>query len=120
SAAGLSGSAAPVALTFLISSFGWRAAMNITDVFLWTIPFLLIFFVIRERPEDAGPGRDEIRRAESGIRAPGANFREIVLSPVLWIVIGSVFFAAGTVGTTLHLLILHLMVSGFSQSDAPA
>ena len=129
SAGGLSGSAAPVALTFLISSFGWRAAMSITDIFLWTIPFLLIFFVIRERPEDlGGPGHDETgpdgtrisRRVESETRTPAANFGEIVQSPVLWIVTGSVFFAAGTVGTTLHLLILHLRDSGFSQPAAAA
>ena len=126
SAGGLSGSAAPVALTFLISSFGWRAAMNITDVFLWTIPFFLIFFVIRERPEETGIDRDETglvgthsaRRAKSELRTPAANFGEIVFSPVLWIVAGSVFFAAGTVGTTLHLLILHLRDSGFSQQSA--
>src|SRR2546426_8337384 len=54
SAGGLSGSAAPVLLTFLISRFGWQSAMNITDVFLWTIPFLLIFYVIRERPQNIG------------------------------------------------------------------
>ena len=102
------------------------AAMNITDVFLWTIPFLLIFFVIRERPEETGIDRDETglvgthsaRRAKSELRTPAANFGEIVFSPVLWIVAGSVFFAAGTVGTTLHLLILHLRDSGFSQQSA--
>src|SRR5207244_11503553 len=51
SAGGLSGSAAPILVTFLVSRFGWRSAMNITDAFLWTIPFLLIAFVIRERPQ---------------------------------------------------------------------
>jgi len=35
-------------------------------------------------------------------------------------VIGCVFFAAGTVGTTLHLLMLHLRDSGFSQQAAAA
>jgi sugar phosphate permease len=120
SAGGLSGSAAPLALTFLIGSFGWRAAMNITDVFLWTIPFLLIFFVIRERPEDIGLHDNETGRPQFQIHAPAANFGEIIRSPVLWIVTGSVFFAAGTVGTTLHLLILHLRNSGFSQQAAAA
>src|SRR2546426_4367708 len=101
SAGGLSGSAAPVLLTFLISRFGWRAAVSITDVFLWTIPFFLIFFVIRERPEETGIDRDETglvgthsaRRAKSELRTPAANFGEIVFSPFLWIVAGSVFFA---------------------------
>jgi MFS family permease len=105
SAGGLSGSAAPVLVTFLIGRFGWRSAMNITDIFLWTIPFLLIAFVIRERPES------------SAVNHP-AGSKFAVLSPVLWIVVGSVFFAAGTVGTTLHLLILHLRDSGFSQQAA--
>jgi MFS family permease len=102
--------------------------MDITDAFLWTIPFLLIFFVIRERPDDIGHIRDELAsgitraasRAELKFPVESANFREIVLSPVLWIVVGSVFFAAGTVGTTIHLLILHLRDSGFSQQTAAA
>ena len=125
SAGGVGGSTAPVLLTLLISRFGWRGAMNIADAFLWTIPFFLVFFVIRERPEDIGLSRDELtdgtrgsRPAESRFRTPAGSFREIVLSPVLWIVVGSVFFAAGTVGTTLHLLILHLRDSGFSQQVA--
>ena len=104
SAGGLSGSAAPVLVTFLISRFDWRSAMNITDAFLWTIPFLLIAFVIRERPQGS-----VVHRADS---------KFAVMSPVLWIVIGSVFFAAGTVGTTLHLLILYLRDSGFSPRAA--
>jgi MFS family permease len=94
--------------------------MNITDVFLWTIPFLLIFFVIRERPEDIGLQAAEIRSPESGAPAPAANFVQTARSPALWIVIGSVFFAAGTIGSTLHLLILHLRNSGFSQPGAAA
>jgi MFS family permease len=119
SAGGLSGSAAPVLLTFLIGRFGSRNAMGIMDAFLWSIPFLLIFFVIRERPEDIGLDRRDAR-AESKFSAESVNFREVALSPVLWIVVGSVFFAAGTVGTTLHLLILHLRDSGFSQQAAAA
>ncbi len=113
SAGGLSGSAAPVLLTFLITRFGWRAALNFTDVFLWTIPFVLIVFVIRERPEDA-IGDDK----QSKFPSQSGSSKEILLSPVLWIVIACVFFAAGTVGTTLHLLILHLRDSGFSQQEA--
>src|SRR2546422_36259 len=85
SAGGLSGSAAPLFLTFLISRFGWRAALNVTDVFLWTIPFLLIVFVIRERPEDA-IGHPK----QSKVASESASFKEILLSPVLWIVIGCV------------------------------
>ena len=113
SAGGLSGSAAPVLLTFLISRFGWRAAVSVTDVFLWTIPFLLIVFVIRERPEETISDHKQLK-----VSSAPAGLKEVLLSPVLWIVIGSVFFAAGTVGTTLHLLMLHLRDSGFSSQAA--
>ena len=113
SAGGLSGSAAPVLLTFLISRFGWRAAVSVTDVFLWTIPFLLIVFVIRERPEKTISEHRQLKASSAS-----AGLKEVLLSPVLWIVIGSVFFAAGTVGTTLHLVMLHLRDSGFSSQAA--
>ena len=113
SAGGLSGSAAPVLLTFLISRFGWRAAVSVTDVFLWTIPFLLIVFVIRERPEETISDHKQLK-----VSSAPAGLKEVLLSPVLWILIGSVFFAAGTVGTTLHLLMLHLRDSGFSSQAA--
>ena len=115
SAGGLSGAAAPLLLTFLINRFGWRTAMNVSDVFLWTIPFVLILFIIRERPEDGA-----VSHGQSKVASEPAGFKEVILSPVLWVVIGCVFFAAGTVGTTLHLLMLHLRDSGFSQQAAAA
>src|SRR5437867_6087530 len=113
SAGGLSGSAAPLLLTFRITRYGWRAGASVLDVFLWTIPFLLIVFVIRERPEAAIGDHKPLR-----VPSSSGGFKEVLLSPILWLVIGSVFFAAGTVGTTLHLLMLHLRDSGFSQQAA--
>src|SRR5438093_11162617 len=92
SAGGLSGSAAPVLLTFLISGFGWRAAVSVIDLFLWTIPFLLIVFVIRERPEAAIGDHKHVR-----VPSASGGFKELLLSPALWIVTGCVFFTAGTV-----------------------
>jgi sugar phosphate permease len=54
SAGGLGGSVAPVLVTFLVARFGWRSAMSLMDVLFWTLPFLLIFFVVREHPKDLG------------------------------------------------------------------
>ena len=54
SASAVGGIVAPVLITFLIMRVGWRSTMGLFDVLLWIVPFLLIIFVIRERPEDIG------------------------------------------------------------------
>lgn len=127
SASGLGGSVAPILVTFLIVRFGWRGAMGLTDILFWTLPFLLIIFVVRERPEDLGFFPDgaesaattgEFRQQKPPLAAALTSFSGIFLTPVFWVVIGSVFFAAGTIGTTLHTLILYLRDSGFSQQVA--
>ncbi len=127
SASGLGGSVAPILVTFLIARFGWRGAMSLTDIFFWTLPFLLILLVVREHPEDLGLYPDgvasavttaEFRQGKPRLATAVKSFGEIFLTPVFWVVIGSVFFAAGTIGTTLHILILYLRDSGFSQQVA--
>jgi len=113
SAGAIGGAIAPVLHTFLIIHLGWRGAMSFLDVFLWVLPFPLILFVLKERPQQLGLG--ERPPAESSI-----VFRQVFLTPVFWVVIGSVFFAAGTVGTTLQVLILYLRDSGFSAQMSAA
>ncbi len=100
--------------------------MGLIDVLFWTLPVLLIIFVIRERPEELGlypdgaasPATADFRHGKPSLAATVKSFREIFLTPVFWVVIGAVFFAAGTIGTTIHLLILYLRDSGFSPQVA--
>ena len=118
SAGAIGGAVAPVLHTFLIVHLGWRSAMSLLDVFLWLLPFPLILFVIKERPSvdassDFGP---RPRSPAGGSKA----FRQVFRAPVFWVVIGSVFLAAGTVGTTLQVLILYLRDSGFSAQMSAA
>jgi MFS transporter, OFA family, oxalate/formate antiporter len=118
SAGAIGGAVAPVLHTFLIVHLGWRGAMSLLDVFLWALPFLLIFFVIKERPAaeiSGGLGHAQGPLAEGPIA-----FRQVFRTPVFWVVIGSVFLAAGTVGTTLQVLILYLRDSGFSAQASAA
>lgn len=127
SASSLGGSVAPILVTFLIARFGWRGAMGLMDILFWTLPFLLILFVVKEHPEDLGLFPDgaesaattnELLRRKLPLAAAVESFRGIFRTPVFWVVMGSVFIAAGTIGTTLHTLILYLRDSGFSQQVA--
>jgi MFS family permease len=127
SAGGLGGSVAPVLVTSLVARFGWRSAMSLMDVFFWTLPFLLILLVVREHPKELGLFPDgaanaaetgEFGRGKRLLTTPMNSLGEIFRTPVFWVVIGSVFVAAGTIGTTLHILILYLRDLGFSQQVA--
>jgi MFS family permease len=101
--------------------------MSLMDVLFWTLPFLLIFLVVREHPKDLGLFPDgaanaaetaEFGQGKRLLTTPMKSLGEIFLTPVFWVVIGSVFAAAGTIGTTLHILILYLRDLGFSQQVA--
>jgi OFA family oxalate/formate antiporter-like MFS transporter len=118
SAGAIGGAIAPVLHTFLIVHLGWRGAMSLLDVFLWALPFPLILFVIKERPP-AEASSDFGHRPGSPAESSVA-FRQVFRAPVFWVVIGSVFLAAGTVGTTLQVLILYLRDSGFSVQMSAA
>jgi MFS family permease len=122
-ASALGGVVAPILISFLMLRMGWRGAMGIIDILIWTLPLMLIIFVIKEKPEDIGLNPDgsasaitvkkEGQSSLSG-SASAEGFREIFTKPVFWILMGSLFFAGGTVGTTLDLLILYLRDTGFS------
>jgi len=127
SASALGGAAAPVLNTSLILRFGWRRAMGLFDLVLWTVPFLLILFVIKERPEQLGLYTNGtankgtaavLHDKEAVLLVTAKGLSEIFRAPVFWTVIIAVFFAAGTIGTTLHILILYLRDSGFSPKTA--
>jgi OFA family oxalate/formate antiporter-like MFS transporter len=129
SAGAIGGAIAPVLHTFLIVHLGWRGAMSLLDVFLWLLPFPLILFVVKERPEQLGLYPDGAPAAAAsadfghGKGTPAESsraFRQVFRTPVFWVVIGSVFLAAGTVGTTLQVLILYLRDSGFSAQMSAA
>jgi OFA family oxalate/formate antiporter-like MFS transporter len=113
SAGALGGTLAPVLNTFLILHLGWRGAMTSLGAISFVVPFALIVLVIKERPE-------RLDSAPQPQRETLEAFRQVFLTPVFWVVIGSVFFAAGTVGTTLQVLILYLRDSGFSAQIAAA
>ena len=126
-ASGLGGAIAPIVITFLIIRLGWRSSMGLIDVLFLTLPFMLIVFVIRERPKDLGLHPDgvaaeaaaaDFRQGKPPLAQTAKSFRGIFLMPVFWVIIGAVFFAAGTIGTTIHLLILYLRDSGFSPAIA--
>jgi sugar phosphate permease len=125
-ASALGGAIAPAAITYLIIRVGWRGTLGLMDVLFWTIPFLLILFVIKNRPEDIGlnpdgdpaPATVDVSRREAQPASGSSGFRGIFLTPVFWAIIAALFFAGGTIGTTLQLLIVHLRDSGFSPQAA--
>ena len=113
SAAAIGGVIAPVLNTFLILHLGWRGAMTSLGAISCALPFALVLFVVREGPGQLGP-------APQPQPDPLETLRQALLTPMLWVVIGAVFFAAGTVGTTLQVLILYLRDSGFSPQTSAA
>lgn len=126
SASAMGGAVAPILNTALILRFGWRGAIGIFDTFLCTVPILLTFLIIKERPEQLGLHPDgaanmataDALRPRPELVTTAKSFSGIFLSPVFWVIVGAVFFAAGTIGTTLHVLILYLRDSGFSAQTA--
>src|SRR5258708_2009453 len=84
-ASALGGATAPIIITSLIVPFGWRSTMGLIDVLFWTLPPLLIIFVIRERPEELGLYPDgaasaataDFRRGKPSLAATVKSFRGI-------------------------------------------
>jgi MFS family permease len=129
-ASALGGVSTPVLITFLIARVGWRNTIGLIDILIWIIPLLLIVFVIRESPIDlnlqadgaktvATPEMIAIRKqSRHSMGAKVKNFRGVLMMPTFWFIIAAVFFAGGTVGTTLQLLIIYLRDSGFTPQTA--
>lgn len=124
---GLGGAVVPV-LAWLITQYGWRAALVVTGVVVLAV-FVPLAFVFRHRPEQYGL-RPDGEEAEGAVR-PGESPRSRVQArevdvtpgqalrmPAFWLLcVGFALRTTASHGVPLH-LIPHLVGQGFTAEAA--
>ena len=117
---------APV-VQFVIANWGWRAAWVVLATVMLSIGVIPSALFIRRQPEDMGLVIDGASRPTRSGHRPDMRedeqhppLREIVRTPVFWVILVSLFLAsAGISGVGLH-LVPHLTQQGLSPAAAVA
>jgi MFS family permease len=115
----LGGAASPSLVTLLAESWGWRAGFLVMAALVGTIPPLVVWFLVRDRPADLGLapyGGAALESTSSTKDGLGAAIRQ----PTLWL-IGVAFFLASwpCYAATKH-IILYLRDLGVAPVPAAA
>ena len=105
----LGGAAAPLLVTLLAERFGWRAAFRMLAVLVGTVPPLVVWGLVRERPADLGLVRyggeePETSAAADGGRGLAAAARE----PTLWLLALTLFLGSWPCYAATKHVILYL------------
>jgi MFS family permease len=116
----LGGSASPLLVTVLAERIGWRAGFCVLAALVGTVPPLVVWLLVRERPADLGLapyGDAVVEPAATGTRAAlGAALRQ----PVLWLLAAALFCASWPCYAATKHVILFLREMGVAPLPAAA
>jgi MFS family permease len=95
-ATALGASMAPPLITRIIEASDWRTAFVWMALAAGTLPMLVVFLVVRDRPEEMGLepyGVKDDHQERAADRAADVRVRDAVGTPLFWIFGAAVFFA---------------------------
>ncbi|MEM7079293.1 MAG: MFS transporter [Pseudomonadota bacterium] len=116
----------PPLVTSLVDSYGWRTGYNAFAISTFVSLFFVVYFLLKDRPEDVGEVRDGLRYVEHHehemVEVEQDNrtwvWQELLRSRAFWsigLIFGSMVCVFGAV--MLHLF-GHLLDLGFSTTQA--
>ena len=115
----LGGAASPLLVTALAENVGWRRGFVVLAVLVGTLPPLITWLVVRERPTDLGLaayGEGEGRATAPDAAALGAAVRD----PTLWLLAAALFCASWPCYAATKHIILYLREGGVPPMTAAA
>lgn len=106
----------PPLATPLIERFGWRTAMILVSLIIWSILAPAIIFLVRSRPSDMGlmPDGDNALQDNIVAASEGLTFAEAIRTPVFWIFALGAALIFYPIFVTSQQLILQTAKIGFS------
>lgn len=85
--------AIPIFSNFLVESFGWREAFRINAFIIWLVIFPIIWFLVRDRPEDLGQYPDgikpEVVEGQDPPSSTGLSLKEASRTFTFWALLGA-------------------------------
>jgi len=109
----LGGAAAPLLVTVLAERMGWRVAFRVLAVLVGTLPPLVVWTLVRERPADVGI--EPYGAAEPAARAAPADVGGASVAlrqPVLWVLAVALFLGSWPCYAATKHVILYLREVG--------
>lgn len=83
----------PIYGSFLVESFGWRDAFRVNSFVIWLVIFPIIWFLVRDRPEDIGQYPDGIApESSAGEHQPssiGLSLKQAKRTFTFWALLGA-------------------------------
>ena len=120
---GLGGVVAPMSVTFLVRSFGWRHALALVGALVLLVLFPIGFLVTRSSPEESGVTSDALAEAappdcSRAVVRPAVAVSAAVRSAPFWLILAGSTLAIGAIGAVIQHFILFLRDVGYSATAA--
>ncbi len=118
---GLGGAVSPLAVGWLIGSFGWRRAFEVVGAGILLVLFPVAIWMTRSTPQEMGLSPDGAAFPDAGggaAEAPSANVRAAVRSPNFWLILAGTTLTIGAIGAVTQHIILFLKDQQFSTAQA--
>ena len=118
---GLGGAVSPLAIGWLIGSFGWRRAFEAVGVSILLVLFPVAIWITRSTPQEMGLNPDGASAAEAGAataEAPSAGVRAAVRSSNFWLILAGTTLTIGAIGAVSQHIILFLKDQQFTIGQA--
>lgn len=118
---GLGGAVSPLAIGWLIGSFGWRRAFEVVGAAILLVLFPVAIWMTRSTPQEMGLNPDGASGPDAGgaaAEAPSANVRAAVRSPNFWLILAGTTLTIGAIGAVTQHIILFLKDQQFSTAQA--
>lgn len=122
---GIGGSLSCILLSNVIENNGWRNAY-LCSAGLIAVVFVVLFLLVKNRPEEMGLQPYGFGNAEKGKTAankdwwPGYSMKEMVRRPLFYMMCVGTFFSCVCATMVLNVMVAHLQDRGISTQDAVA
>lgn len=118
----LGGAAAPLLVTVLAERMGWRIAFRVLAVLVGTLPPLVVWWLVRERPADLGlvAYGDDAAAGDRTPAPPGRGLAEAAREPTLWLLAVALFLGSWPCYAATKHVILYLREVGVEPVPAAA
>jgi MFS family permease len=119
---GLGGVVAPLAANFLIRSFGWRAALEVTGALMLAVLFPVGIWVTRSAPSEMGLYPDGARAQDASTPGDSRDDRGTVAAAVrttdFWLILAGATLILSSVNAVIQHFILFLKDQGYTVRTA--
>src|SRR5215472_1896356 len=113
---GLGGAAAPMLVSFLARSFGWRHGLELLGILILLVLFPIGILVTRSSPKDIGVNPEVFGEAMPPEHSAGVA--QAVSTAAFWLIVTGSALAIGAIGAVIQHFILFLKDAGYSATAA--